>query len=452
MVTNQSTITKQLMTDRSYSDKYISVYRQALGFSDFKPMCVKTVTFIVTEDCNLGCTYCYQVNKKKSTMTIETAKKAVDLLFEEDARNSDYVNEENAESVIIDFIGGEPLLAIDTVTFTMEYFLMKAISLKHRWAENVMFSITTNGTLYHNKKFQRLIALYPDKLSIGITIDGNEELHDSCRVYKNSTIGSYKDVERAYRDYLKLNPYAATKLTVAPPNVTYLYDGLVNCVDNLGLKIVNANTVYEKGWGLSHAKELYKQLKKCADWIIGNDLETEIVFSFFTNTIGQPMDENENQNWCGGTGAMMAVDPSGQITPCLRYSSLSLPCGVEPLEIGTLDKKIGEEEEHAHTIKELNTITRRSQSTDECFNCPIASGCGWCSAYNYEVFGTANKRATYNCVMHKARVLANVYYWNSMYRKHNEDTRFAHNIFDAWALEIISEDELHMLKELAKND
>ena len=63
-------------------------------------------------------------------------------------------------------------------------------------------------------------------------------------------------------------------------------------------------------------------------------------------------------------------------------------------------------------MKCLDCITRRSQSTDECFNCPIAGGCAWCSAYNYQITGTPDKRVTYICVMHKARVLANEYYWH----------------------------------------
>ena len=105
---------------------------------------------------------------------------------------------------------------------------------------------------------------------------------------------------------------------------------------------------------------------------------------------------------------------------------------------------------HSCTICMLDNIDRRSQSTDECFNCPIASGCAWCSAYNYEEFGTADKKTTYHCGMHKARVLANVYYWNKLYRAVDNDKRFRLNIPKEWALEIISESEYDFLLELSK--
>lgn len=57
-------------------------------------------------------------------------------------------------------------------------------------------------------------------------------------------------------------------------------------------------------------------------------------------------------------------------------------------------------DEEKKNLALISNITRRSQSTDECFYCPIANGCSWCSGYNYEEFGTPNKRATYICCMH----------------------------------------------------
>lgn len=98
----------------------------------------------------------------------------------------------------------------------------------------------------------------------------------------------------------------------------------------------------------------------------------------------------------------------------------------------------------------MAAVTRRSQSTDECFACPIASGCSWCSAYNYQCTGTPDKRVTYICPMHKARVLANAYYWNKLHRRQGERTRYRLDIPDDWALEIISDAELEMLKSLSK--
>lgn len=167
----------------------------------------------------------------------------------------------------------------------------------------------------------------------------------------------------------------------------------------------------------------------------------------FTEYCGKPHNENDNQNYCGGLGLMIAVDYKGDIYPCLRYMETSSNKNIPPYTIGDLENGINIKKEHCERVNCMSCITRRSQSTDECFNCPIATGCGWCSAYNYEVFGTQNKRATYICCMHKARVLANVYYWKRM------GVDFPMNCPRDWAIEIIGEDEYDKLNtmEVVKN-
>ena len=55
----------------------------------------KTVTFQVTDACNLACKYCYQINKGTRKMSFETAKKFVDYLLTADESNT-YINPKNS--------------------------------------------------------------------------------------------------------------------------------------------------------------------------------------------------------------------------------------------------------------------------------------------------------------------------------------------------------------------
>lgn len=50
--------------------------------------------------------------------------------------------------------------------------------------------------------------------------------------------------------------------------------------------------------------------------------------------------------------------------------------------------------------------------------------------------------------MHKARALANVYYWNSLYKKLNIDKVKQNYLPDEESLKIISQEELDKLKLL----
>jgi len=215
-----------------------------------------------------------------------------------------------------------------------------------------------------------------------------------------------------------------------------------------GYKDINLNCVYEKGWTEEHAKILYKQLKKVADYMYEHDLFEEISLSIFENSFFCPKDEDDLANWCGGTGAMLSVDWKGDIYPCIRYMESSLGDSQPPLIVGNVYDGMFSTEKQKCDFDCLKCINRRTQSTDECFYCPIANGCSWCSAYNYQVFGTPDKRATFICIMHKARALANAYYWNKGYILSHQPKRFHIYLPDEEALKIIDEDELLMLKFL----
>lgn len=92
----------------------------------------------------------------------------------------------------------------------------------------------------------------------------------------------------------------------------------------------------------------------------------------------------------------------------------------------------------------MASVTRRSSNDDECYNCPIASGCGNCSAWCYQKYGTYNKKDNGICWMHRARCLANKYYFNLI----NE--HFDLLLDDDLSVKIIAADELHNLKAEAE--
>ena len=73
---------------------------------------VHQITFQVTEDCCMACTYCYQHNKSKNKMTFETAKQFIDDLLTDKYEN---INTSKTFTVIFDFIGGEPLMEIKLI-------------------------------------------------------------------------------------------------------------------------------------------------------------------------------------------------------------------------------------------------------------------------------------------------------------------------------------------------
>ena len=395
---------------------------------------------------NLGVHNCYQFNKSKMKMSFETAKRFIDELL---ADKYGYINRYNSPAIILEFIGGEPLLEINLTRKVYEYFLEQTYKLDHPWFKLHRLSLCSNGLAYFDEEVQSFFKEYSQNISFNISIDGNRELHDACRIQPNGE-GSY-DVDMVALNHFNKHhtPERNSKMTLAPGNIKYLFDSVVSFIKN-GMKTINLNCVFEEGWNQKTAKEEYYQLKKLADYIVENNLE-HIYLSIFSEKQESIQSISFDGNNCGGTGAMLSLRPNGEFYPCIRYMPSSVGNEVEDLCIGTIDEGIVGRDQGSEILKKLDDITRRSQMNDICFECPIASTCAGCSALGHTVYGTANKKTSFHCIQHIAETLANVYFWNRLLLEHPDydlDVR-KNNVPLEWMNLIIDEDEideLHLLE------
>lgn len=368
----------------------------------------KSITFIVTKDCQLACKYCYLVGKNvKERMPWKVAKDAIDYILDRE-NEPGFTN----ESVVWDFIGGEPFLEIDLIDKICDYIKTELFRRNHHWFNSYRFSFSTNGINYDSEKVQQFIAKNREHLSIGITIDGTARKHDLNRVYKNTERGSYNDVVRNIPLWLKQFPQAGTKVTISSADIPYIKESVIHLF-RLGIRQVNINCVFEDVWHDGDDILFEEQLIQLADEIIEKDYYSEYNCSFFVERIGKPLDcELQNQNWCGA-GKMLAVDAAGNFYPCTRFAQYSLR-DKEAWIIGNIRDGIDE-----NKLRPFLTLDRCTQSMPECVNCEVADGCAWCQGENFDAAQTHTvfERATAICKMHKARVRANNYFWNKLYRK-----------------------------------
>lgn len=376
----------------------------------------KNITFIVTKDCQLACKYCYLVGKnEKERMSFEIAKKAIDYIL---------ANEKNdlfaTQSVIFDFIGGEPFLEIDLVDKICDYIKSELFRLNHHWFNSYRFSFSTNGINYDSEKVQNYIAKNLDHLSIGITIDGTKDKHDLNRIWKGNgpEKGSYDDVVRNIPMWLTQFPNSGTKVTISSADIKYIKESVLHLY-SLGIHEVNINVVFEDVWKEGDDELFESQLMELADAIIMGGFYKEYACSFFSENIGKPLDKVlENQNWCGA-GRMLSIDAAGNFYPCTRFAAYSLR-NKKPIIIGNVDDGID-----ANKLRPFLMLDRIVQSSQECIECEVASGCAWCQGENYDAAETDTvfQRSTAICKMHKARVLANNYYWNKLYQTLEKESK-----------------------------
>lgn len=378
----------------------------------------KTVTFIVTKDCQLACKYCYLVGKNsKERMSWEVAKQAIDYIL-------DHEEDFKEESVVWDFIGGEPFLEIDLIDKICDYIKIELFKRNHHWFNSYRFSFSTNGINYDTEKVQNFIKKNIDHLSIGITIDGTKQKHDLNRIWKTSDMqngimpkpeeerGTYNDVVRNIPLWLSQFPNAGTKVTISSADIPYICDSVLHLY-SLGIHEVNINCVFEDVWHEGDDLRFETQLLQLADAIIDGGYYNDYACSFYSEQIGKPMDSVlDNQNWCGA-GRMLSIDAAGNFYPCTRFAQYSLR-EKKAWVIGNVHDGINK-----NRVRPFLTLDRCTQSRPECVDCEVASGCAWCQGENYDAAEspTVYQRATAICKMHKARVRANNYYWNKLYRK-----------------------------------
>lgn len=260
----------------------------------------RTVTLQVTDRCNLACTYCYQINKGVRRMSFETAKKFIDLLLTGEKGFSHYVDPSFSPAIVLEFIGGEPFLEIELIDKVCDYFVDKAIELRHPWAKNFRFSICSNGVLYRDERVQKFLNKWKNKLSFSITIDGDKELHDTCRVFPDGS-PSYDIAIDGAKDWMSKGNYMGSKITIAPENLHCFSRALKHMV-SLGYEEINCNCVYEDVWRTEHGKQLYDQLKETADYLLDNNLENNIYVSILAEDNFHPKEVTDLQTWCWGKG------------------------------------------------------------------------------------------------------------------------------------------------------
>ena len=139
--------------------------------------------FSVTDRCNLACKYCFAkavpFKNKTSFAQPEIAKVFVDRIAEHRAEKH------SLTPVIIEFTGGEPLLNFDVIKFTVNY-------AKEQYGDLLDFSYTIQTNLT-NLTTEQLDFIKKEKIGLGISCDGYEEIHDFHRPFFGGK-GSHRKV------------------------------------------------------------------------------------------------------------------------------------------------------------------------------------------------------------------------------------------------------------------
>ena len=133
-----------LLSKNNYFKSHTPYIVKNFKFREFDFSDLKTVTFEVTQRCNLRCKYCingemynHDENDYTDDLSFEKAKAVIDFLADKIQEGSSVKSK-----ITFGFYGGEPLLQFELIKEIVEYIKMKVSPITP-----VDFTMTTNGLL-----------------------------------------------------------------------------------------------------------------------------------------------------------------------------------------------------------------------------------------------------------------------------------------------------------------
>ncbi len=365
-----------LFTTDEYIDpeKAMALPRQAV---------VKALCLHVSHDCNLRCRYCFASTGdfgtgKRMTMEPETARQAIDWVVKKSGKR---------RNIEVDFFGGEPLMAMDTVKAAVAY----ARSLEKEHDKCFRFTITTNGVLLNDENIDYINR---EMSNVVLSLDGRQAVNDRMRPTVNGK-GSYDVIVpkfqklvagRGTRDYYVRGTFTRENLDFAQ-DVLHLAD--------LGFRHVSVEPASGpsddpfaiRAEDLPRVKEEYEKLARA---LMGRK---DVDFFHFNVDLAQGPCVIKRLRGCGAGCEYVAVTPDGDLYPCHQF------VGKEEYRLGSVyDGSF--DMELSGTFANQNIYTRPA-----CRECWARFYCsGGCSASNLLVNGDITKSNEVACEMERKRL------------------------------------------------
>jgi len=319
---------------------------------------------LTTYDCNLKCSYCIETDiqpfRKEYTNkdTVESIISWIQLKVEE--RHPKFIE--------VVFYGGEPLLNKNPI-FQISNILHSDSPKK---GVNYSFGIITNGTIDLSENEFKELTKNGMKF-IQITIDGNKEINDHRRIYKNGK-GTFNDIISNLKKFVEFVT-VIVRVNIDKDNM--------KDIKNL-MKSLEEKRLKEK-----IKLDFAPRMKSCLRNIsCDKDVLDDKEFAHFIADDLLPFVKNKGFSVAerfvrNGPCLLMSesqfvIDPVGDIYKCAGF-------------VGMSDFVVGNVKERKFNRRYVKFISRDNWL--ECIKCPYVPLCGGgCAFESYTKLGDYNKR------------------------------------------------------------
>ena len=327
----------------------------------------RMIFLMLTNQCNLRCSYCYEANKQTAEMALSTA---LDVLREDIRRNK-----ESYDDFTILFHGGEPFLHFETMRTVAQTL----------WEEFEELSIgciaTTNGTVLTEEMKGWLRANRHRFIAI-LSLDGDRETHNLNRC------NSYDRIDRAF--FRHTWPHQPVKMTVAPDTLPKLYTNMMALYEEGFL--VNPSLAAEVNWDLERDIPI---LERELDLLISFYLEHKEYAPCQLLDLSpepfSPLNQRPPKRACGAGANTIVYDVKGNAYPCHTFVSDF------------------NQQYDAAKIEPLFAALRNNREealAEECKTCYAYPSCSPCYGLNYSKRGAMTALDKDQCAFTKVRIAA----------------------------------------------
>ncbi len=321
---------------------------------------LKQMNLILTNACNLSCTYCYeQHNKDFGRFTNESLLKAYRFL----------VNSNNRQRKVFNFFGGEPLIHKDII---LDFIRKNKKELQEnaRGDFNTVVGIVTNGLLFTKELIDEYLSY--DFTYILISLDTDRSEVDHREIGQDKINKLLDDI-----DYMPDEPKAQKRVTIRCTLARENAPHFIDFADKLYARGIRRMVVHplildsSKGfirwrddeWNKLH-KDILHILDKYADFQI-----------HFSEGVGQKGEEN-----CMIGSDMIAIDASGDFSGCYFFTNQKASSTSETI-LGNIFHQNIYIDRYKHFQREY---AKMFEMEEQCKKCDYKNACYQCPAGNLD--------------------------------------------------------------------
>lgn len=335
-----------------------------------------SASFLVTENCNLACKYCFE-HHNENVMSEEVAYAALDFL-------SNNAEKEKSREFHAMLFGGEPLLNIDLI----DKIFHRGEKLAKEKGLRFTTSMVTNATIM-NDEIKDVLDWHKDSshLTVQLSIDGDQKSQDLYRVTKAGN-GSFSLVEKnieTFKEIFKNRPMdLCVHSCINKQTLPNMFHNFIFFRTQWGFQNVWFLPVMEEKWDEDDIKLYDEQERLIYNAVKNYVLETQNINSInFYSPFDRCLNVGRPNKPCGAGDNFVTITANGDIFPChqIYFNNKN-----RSEYLGNVLKG---------GCTELDARKKYLEYNSECLDCPKdcpANNCYRCIAVNFQYNGDILKQ------------------------------------------------------------